>query len=158
MAYDGSEFQELDDVPIQQIARDEIFKAAIRTQETWRAILDEAGWVDEGNAKADITISPQGQGADEYEVGGDIIQLIIAEYGRRPGAPMPPHKPIAEWVHRQAGMPSQGDDGFDNTVFNVRQHIAENGLEPIRAGARAFRRESERAQESVDTEIDEAME
>jgi len=150
MAYESDEFQELDDVPIQQIARDEVFRASVNTQNLWKRILDDYGWRNDGEAINDITIDPQAEGAESYTVGGDVVQLLIAEYGRRPGAPMPPHEPLADWVNEQSSMPSKGDDGFDNTVFLVRRSIAENGIRAIGAGREAFRRESENAKQRVE--------
>jgi len=162
MAYDGSEFQELDDVPIQQIARDEVFRASVNTQNLWKQILDDYGWRNDGEAINDITIDPQAEGAESYTVGGDVVQLLIAEYGRRPGAAMPPHEPIADWVHEQSSMPNKGEittmnfgDGpqevsFDSFVFIVRRSIAENGIRAIGAGREAFRRESENAKQRVE--------
>jgi len=150
MTYDGSDFQELDDVPIQEIAREELFKASINTQNLWQDILDNYGWRNDGEAINDITVDPQREGADSYTVGGDVIQLIIAEYGRRPGAPMPPHEPIADWVNEQSSMPSKGDERFDGVVFLVRREIAENGIRAIGAGREAFRRESENAKQRVE--------
>ena len=170
MAFDVDGPTDLDDVSVQQIAREEVFRAAINTQNAWRENLRQHGFVNTGEAVNDVTVEPQREGADEYVVGGDVIQLAIAEFGRRPGARMPPHEPIADWVHEQQGLPNRGDvqlldfgEGpvevtFDQTVFLIRRGIAENGIEAFQPGQRAFREEAPKAQDRVEERRRQEME
>jgi len=139
MPYDGDDFESIsDESPIREVAQEELFSLAVRFQRRWREILRDEGFVNTGEAISDITIQPQREGSDSYRIGGDVVQLFIAEFGRRPGAKMPPEEPLRDWVSEQSGMPSRGDDDFDNTVFLVRRSIAENGIPAIRAARRAW--------------------
>ena len=139
MSYEGDDFADIpEDSRIQEVAREEVFKQAIRFQERWQDLLREAGWVNTGETLNDITLEPQRQGSDSYRVGGDRTALLISEFGRRPGAKAPPPDKLGQWVHEQQGLPNKGDDEFDTTVYLIGQSIAENGIEPVQAGRRAF--------------------
>jgi hypothetical protein len=142
-------FEDMEPQDIDRIARETVFEAAIQTSLTWKELLDKADWRNTGNAVESIGTEPQTEGALEYSVGSQLIQVRIAEFGRAPGSKMPPHEPIADWTNEQAGLPNKGDDGFENTVFNIRASIAENGIEPIRAGRTAFEKESQNAEERL---------
>ena len=164
---DSDDFEAPD---IEKIAKEETFRAAVNTQNRWREILDQAGWRNTGEAINDVTVEPKTDGASEYLVGGDVVQLAIAEFGRRPGAKMPPYEPIADWVHEQEGMLNRGEskmvdfgDGpvsvtFDSLVFLVRRAISDKGIEPIGAGRKAFREESENAAQRIDDRVSDEME
>lgn len=155
MGYEVEEVYE--GVDIEGIASEEIFKAAVRTQNTWRENLRREGWVNTGEAVNDITIDPQQEGADAYTVGGDVIQLAIAEFGRAPGS-FPPPSAIGEWVNEQAGMPNKGDSEFDSVVYAVSKSIAESGISGFRPGTRAFREESEKVADRIQQRIEEQLE
>ena len=136
--YDGDDFADLpSESRIREVAQEELFSQANSFKTAWEDIVIEE-WFNDGEAANDITITPPREGADSYTVGGDVIQLLIAEFGRRPGATMPPEQPIVEWVNEQAEMPSRGDDDFDSVVFLVRRAIGENGIEPIMPARRAW--------------------
>jgi hypothetical protein len=156
-AYDGEDFAELDtDSQIQQIAEEEVFNLSVRFKNEWQDILIDANWSNTGEGINSITLTPQREGATSYVVGSDKIQILIAEFGRRPGAKMPPAEPLREWVAEQAGLPNKGDDGFDGTVFVIRRAIAENGIEPLMAGRRAFARVEDSYVENVQRRLDDA--
>jgi len=155
-SYDGEDFAELDtDSQIQQIAEEEVFSLALKFKNEWQDILIDAGWQDTGESINDITIKPQREGATTYTIGGDVIQLLISEFGRRPGAKMPPEKPIKDWMNRQAGMPNRGDEEFDSVSYLVRKSIAENGIEPVMGGRRAWKRVEDDYIESVERRLEE---
>ena len=155
-AYDGEDFAELNtDSQIQQIAEEEVFSLAVRFQNEWEDILIEANWQNTGKGIESISLKPQREGATSYTVGSDKIQILIAEFGRRPGAKMPPEAPIREWVNEQAGLPNKGDDGFEGTVFVIRRSIAEEGIEPLMAGRKAFSKVSDVYVERVTKRLDE---
>lgn len=142
MPVDGEDFTELDDVPIAKISREEVFKAAVKTQNGWKDNMEEENYRSTGEAIESVTIEPQMQGADEYTVGSNKIQVLIGEVGRAPGS-FPNVDQLGEWVHEQAGLPDKGDADFDNAVYNIGKHIAENGLPAYRFGTRAFREVSQ---------------
>ena len=152
MGFDGPE--DMNRIDFERIASEEAFKAAVRTQETWRDNLDAADWRNTGEGIASIAIEPQTEGASEYKTGSDKVQILVAEKGRAPGS-MPPHDDLADWVNEQANLPNRGEDGFENTVFNVRKAIAQHGIEGFQPGQRAFRAERERAVESIKERLNE---
>lgn len=49
---------------------------------------------------------------------------VYVENGRRPGAPMPPHDPIAGWARRKLGITDAG------RVFLIRRAIGRRGIRP----------------------------
>lgn len=149
------DFSELEDVPIAWIAREETFKAAIRTQGKWQENMSEEDYRNTGEAINSITISPQAEGANEYRIGTDKIQALIGELGRAPGS-FPNVDQLGEWVHEQAGLPDKGDADFDNAVYNIGKHIAANGLPAYRFGTRAFREVSQELEAELEARFDEA--
>ena len=139
MSYDGDDFSELpEESRIREVAQEELFAQSVRFQNAWQDIMLDEGWVNTGETVNSITIQPAREGADSYTVGTDKIAALIAEFGRRPGAAMPPAAPLEEWVNEQSGMPSRGDDDFENVVFLVRRAIAENGIDAIMPARRAW--------------------
>lgn len=128
---------------IEQIASNEAFKAAVRTQRVWRKNLASGdgavgshprAYRNTGEAVGDITVSPAEEGATEYRVGGDVVQLAVAEFGRvpTPGSP-PPFEAIADWA-RERNINPEGNETFEEMVDAIRWSIADNGLEPFAPG------------------------
>ncbi|MDI6877572.1 MAG: hypothetical protein QMC96_12475 [Methanomicrobiales archaeon] len=118
------------------IVSEELFKAALRTRDLWRDNLDAGKgalgdhgrpYVSTGEAVNRTTVYPEEPGAMVYDVVGETIQHVIAEFGRRPGAKMPPHDAIAAWCRLQGLVPNEGET-FDEMVLNIRRHIAVHGL------------------------------
>lgn len=119
-----------------QIASEELWKAAVRTQNAWRENLD-AGigatgshgrpYVGTGEAIARTTVSPELPGADEYIVAGETVQHLIAEFGRTPGSKMPPPEPIERWA-REAGLKPRDGETWESMIWTIRRHIAVHGL------------------------------
>lgn len=63
---------------------------------------------------------------------------VVMEEGRRPGAAMPPHRPLRRWVElmvRRGKMAITGS--IDSVTFLIRRAIARRGLPPRRFMARA---------------------
>lgn len=124
-------------IDIEAIAKEELYKTALTAKQDYQENLrtgqgasgDHSGsYVDTGEAVNSITISPQREGADEYAVGGDAIQLLIAEYGRAPNNTMPPEEPISDWA-RRVGLEPQPGQSWDSMIYAIRKSIAENGIE-----------------------------
>lgn len=124
-----------DGIDVEKIASEELFKASLRAQEHWRKNLHEGQgalgshghpYEFTGESQNDITISPQTEGALEYVVGGDVVQLAVAEFGRAPGSP-PPRDAIATWARLKGLVPREGET-FDEMVAGLRWHIAKHGL------------------------------
>ncbi len=120
----------------QGIVSDELFKAAIRTQNTWRNNLQagkgEKGshgrpYVGTGEAIARTTLYPETPGAMAYLVAGETIQHLIAEFGRRPGAPPPPFEPISRWA-REAGLRPAPGQTWTQMINIIRFAIGRRGL------------------------------
>jgi len=156
MSYEGDDFESIpEDSRIQEVAQEEVFKQAQRFATEWENIvIDE--WFNDGEAANDITLKPPREGSDSYTVGGDVTQLLIAEFGRRPGATMPPREPIADWVNEQSGMPSKGDDDFDSTVFLVRRAIGRDGIEPVMPARRAWKKVNGDYEKNVERRLSES--
>ncbi|UBF23466.1 Mu gpG-like protein [Halorubrum tailed virus 28] len=156
MSYDGSDFSEMPaESRIREVAQSELFKQATRFQNEWQDIMLDEGYVNTGETVNSIVVKPSREGADSYTVGTDKIAALIAEFGRRPGAAMPPEEPIADWVNEQSGMPSRGEEDFDNVVFLVRRSIAENGIEAFMPARRAWENVEGKYEENVSKRLSE---
>ena len=152
------------DIDFRKIAMEEVFKAAVKVRNEWQKNLHKGigaegfhggEWRDTGESVNDVTISPQ-RPAMEISVGGDHIGLAIAEYGRRPNAPMPPHTPIARWSRRQGLTPYEGQT-FENMVFNIRQSIGEKGIRGFAPARLAAVRVSRDIDENISQRIDQEV-
>lgn len=157
---------DLEPMEIDRIVTEELFRGSVRTMNTWREILDRAGWRNTGEGIGSIVVEPQREGAFAYTIGSEKIQIRIAEDGRAPGSKMPPHEPIADWVHEQADMLNRGEQTtvtfggeeqtltFDGLVFLVRRSIARHGIEPIKAGQQAMAQEGPEIQRRIDERLE----
>ena len=151
MSYDGDSFADIDDLDIEKIAEEEVQKQAIQFQTQWQENLLDVGWKNTGEGVNSITVE---ETPDGYKIGSDKVQVLIAEVGRTPGEPAPPKEPIEDWVHEQSGLPNKGDKDFDNTVFNIRMSISENGIEPKRAARDAWEGPEEEYEKSVQERLE----
>lgn len=156
---DGSELRE--------IASEEAFKAAVRTQKAWRNNLDEGrgavgthprSYRNTGEAVGDVTVTPESEGADEYKVGGDVVQLAVAEFGRvpTPDSP-PPFEAIADWARERGIRPEDGQT-FEQMVDGIRWSIADDGLPPFGPGRLAAQQEGPKYQENAEERIERIIE
>jgi len=152
---------------LEQIAREEAFKAAVRTQRAWRENLEQGkgavgshprAYRNTGEAVGDITVTPADpEESNEFRVGGDVVQLAVAEFGRvpTPGSP-PPFEAIADWARERGLSPDEGT--FEEMVDAIRWSIADEGLEPFGPGRLAAQQEGpkyeERATERINNIID----
>lgn len=161
---------------IHRITSEELFKFSLRARDAWvDNLLDGKGaagahgehrkggpapapYKNTGEATNDVTVEPQSEGALEYIVGGDVVQLAVAEFGRRPGAPPPPFDPIATWA-REKGLEPEEGQSFESMVDAIRFAIAARGLHgfaPGRAAAREY--DSDRLAEQVNDRIQRELE
>lgn len=145
-------------IPVLEIASEELFKVATRTANTWRDNIRSgtgangshgSPWVNTGEAANDVTISPQSEGALEYTVGGDVIQLAVAETGRAPGS-MPPPEPIADWMREALGE-------RDPDPWPIQKHIEREGIEGFAPGRGAFLEHKDELSKRVSRRVDEAL-
>jgi hypothetical protein len=150
--------REYEGIPVLQIASEELYKTAIRTKNTWRENIRNgrgaAGnhgspYVNTGEAATDVTIEPKAEGALEYTIGGDVVQLAVAEYGRAPGS-MPPPEPISRWMREALGE-------TDPDPWPIQKHIEENGLEPFKPGLAAYHEHAPELSENSARRIDAAL-
>ena len=169
--YDGDDFESLEDVPLEEIAIEEAQQAGVRMQNNWIDNLFEGvgfegrhehgEYHDQGEAVNEVNLELTSDGA---RVGTNAVQVLIAEFGRRPGAAMPPHEPIAEWVRRK-GIASPGEvqerDGveytFDDIVFLIRRKIADEGLPAFAPARLAAIQTEEETIEAMEERFDEAF-
>lgn len=147
-----------DGIDVERIASEELFAYSLKAKQEWVDNLlagqgaagvhgehreegpAPAPYKNTGEATNDVTISPQGEGALQYVIGGDVVQLAIAEFGRRPGAPPPPYRPIARWAREKKLTPDEGQT-FEDMVNLIRWAISARGLHgfaPARAAARRY--------------------
>jgi len=135
---------EYEGINLTEIASEETFALAVEVGNTWRDNIRQGEgvrsrdhpWVNSGEAANDVAVDPPAEGALEYEVGGDVVQLAVAEYGRSPGS-FPPPEPIADWIREQLG-----ED--DPDPFPIQRSIAKRGIKgfaPARAAANEYRGE-----------------
>lgn len=155
------------DADLEQVASEEAFKAAIRTQSAWRENLDKGrgavgshprSYRNTGEAAGDITVTPSSEGASEYQVGGDVVQLAVAEYGRvpTPGSP-PPFEAIADWARERGLRPEEGQS-FEEMVDAIRFSIADEGLPPFGPGRLAAQEEGPKYEQRVEERINRIIE
>lgn len=134
----------LPEIPFEGITSVALFRVANDTKNNWQDNLDRgvglgshgSPYVDTGETVNDVTVEPPEEGSDLYRVGGDVVQLSIAEFGRRPGAPMPPDEPIRRWARRVGLVPREGETE-DDMILGIRRHIAVHGLEGFAPGMAA---------------------
>lgn len=145
---------------------DLLFITAVDTQNKWRDNLERGvgalgshgrPYVDDGEAKNDVVFQPQAPGALRYIIGGDVVQLFIAEYGRVPTpGKLPPFTPIAEWAERK-GIVKKGDKYFYQIINKIRSNIAEYGLAGFAPGLGAAIEVNAVVEEKLKTFIDDAI-
>jgi len=142
---------------IKRIVSEELFMAAIRTQNAWRENLQQGKgaegdhgrpYVGTGEAINRTTVYPETPGSDVYEIVGETVQHAIAEFGRRPGARMPPHEPISEWAKMQGLIPREGET-WDGMVLNIQRHIAAHGLQGFAPGLLAMQTVAPTVEETI---------
>lgn len=140
-----------------QIVSEELWKAAERTRQQYQENLEKGlgadgshgrPYVGTGEAIARTTVHPETPGSDVYEIVGETVQHVIAEFGRRPGARMPPHEPISEWAKMQGLIPREGET-WDEMVLNIRRHIAAHGLEAFAPGLLAMQTVAPTVEETI---------
>ena len=131
---------------IEKIVSEELFKAAVKTQDAWRDNLQEGigatgehgrPYVYTGESINRTNVYPELPGYDVYEVIGDTEQHFIAEFGREPSDTLPPYEPISTWARIKGLEPYEGQT-WDAMVMNIRRHIATNGLKAFAPGLLAF--------------------
>ena len=157
--YDGIDFE--------QAAREALEEVAIKTQNQWVENLERGEgadgvhggpYVNTGEAVNDLTV--EWVGPLSVVVGGDVVQLAVAEDGRvpTPGSP-PPFEPIADWA-REKGLEPDDGQSFEDMVDAIRFSIADEGLEGFAPGQAAVNEVGgeleERPREKVDEQIREA--
>ena len=149
-----------------QIVSEELWKAAVRTQNAWRENLD-AGigatgshgrpYVGTGEAIARTTVFPELPGADEYIVAGETVQHLIAEFGRTPGAKMPPPEPIERWAQEAGLVPREGET-WESMIWTIRRHIAEHGLRGFAPGLLAMQTIAPTVEAAIKTRFERELE
>ena len=142
---------------IERIVSEELFRAAVRTQNAWKENLEQGKgaegdhgrpYVGTGEAINRTNIYPERPGSDVYEIVGETMQHVIAEYGRTPGAKMPPHEPIERWA-REAGLVPREGETWDDMILNIRRHIAAHGLKGFAPGLLAMQTIAPTVEETI---------
>lgn len=142
---------------IERIVSEELFKAAVRTQNAWRENLQQGKgaegdhgrpYVGTGEAINRTNLYPEHPGADVYEIVGETVQHVIAEFGRTPGAKMPPAEPIARWA-KEAGVVPRDGETWEGMIFALRRHIAAHGLKGFAPGLLAMQTVAPTVEESI---------
>lgn len=142
---------------IERIVSEELFKAAVRTQNAWRENLQQGKgaegdhgrpYVGTGEAINRTNLYPEHPGADVYEIVGETVQHVIAEFGRTPGSKMPPAEPIARWA-KEAGVVPRDGETWEGMIFTLRRHIAEHGLKGFAPGLLAMQTVAPTVEESI---------
>lgn len=131
----------LPEIDYSRLISEGLWVSAERLRQQWQDNLDEGKgavgdhgrpYVATGEAINDVTVDPALPGSQEYLIGGDVIQLAIAEFGRAPGSP-PPFDAIAQWAREIQLAPHEGDT-FDDMVNAIRFAIARRGLPAFAPG------------------------
>lgn len=133
-------------IDIEGLASEAVHRAAVRGLIAWKGNLSTGDgalgsrrpWVNTGEARADLTLTPAEDGHLAYEVGGDVVQLWIAEFGRSPNNSLPPYDAIADWV-AEKGIATRASPDFEGIVHAIRVGIARDGIRPFAPGLKAAR-------------------
>lgn len=142
---------------IERIVSEELFKAAVRTQNAWKENLQQGKgaegdhgrpYVGTGEAINRTNLYPEHPGSDVYEIVGETVQHVIAEFGRTPGAKMPPAEPIARWA-KEAGVVPRDGETWEGMIFTLRRHIAAHGLRGFAPGLLAMQTVAPTVEESI---------
>lgn len=151
---------------IERIVSEELFKAAVRTQNAWKENLQQGKgaegdhgrpYVGTGEAINRTTVYPEHPGADVYEIVGETVQHVIAEFGRTPGAKMPPAEPIARWA-KEAGVVPRDGETWEGMIFTLRRHIAEHGLRGFAPGLLAMQTIAPTVEAAIKTRFERELE
>lgn len=94
--------------------------------------IDAMGLTDTGGLRQSVNTRNI---PDGIEIRVDAPYAAVVEYGRRPGARMPPIEPIRLWAVRKLGM--DPDDAAE-AAFGIALSIAIAGTEPKRFFAKAL--------------------
>lgn len=156
------DFEPYEGLPIGEITREELEKQAVRVQASWRDNLRKGQgaegshggpYVNTGEAVNDIVYEFTGD--LEVRVGGDVVQLAVAEFGRAPGSP-PPYDAIATWAREKGLQPEDGS--FSDMVDAIRWAIAEHGLEPFAPAQAAANKHRGDLPEQLNARLQEELE
>lgn len=151
---------------IERIVSEELFKAAVRTQNAWKENLQQGKgaegdhgrpYVGTGEAINRTNLYPEHPGADVYEIVGETVQHVIAEFGRTPGAKMPPAEPIARWA-KEAGVVPRDGETWEGMIFMLRRHIAEHGLRGFAPGLLAMQTIAPTVEAAIKTRFERELE
>jgi len=151
---------------IERIVSEELFKAAVRTQNAWKENLQQGKgaegdhgrpYVGTGEAINRTNLYPEHPGADVYEIVGETVQHVIAEFGRTPGAKMPPAEPIARWA-KEAGLVPRDGETWEGMIFTLRRHIAEHGLRGFAPGLLAMQTIAPTVEAAIKTRFERELE
>ena len=151
---------------IERIVSEELFKAAVRTQNAWKENLQQGKgaegdhgrpYVGTGEAINRTTVYPEHPGADVYEIVGETVQHVIAEFGRTPGAKTPPPEPIERWA-REAGLVPRDGETWEGMIFTLRRHIAEHGLRGFAPGLLAMQTIAPTVEAAIKTRFERELE
>lgn len=163
-----------DGLDVERIADEELEKHSTKARDAWvdnlRAGEGESGqhgehrssgpvgtpYVNTGETQNDVAVEQTGH--LEYLVGGDVVQLAVAEFGRQPGEAPPPFDAIARWANEK-GLTPGPDMSFEEMVDAVRFAIARRGLHgfaPGRAAAREY--DSDALADRVDRRFERELE
>lgn len=151
---------------IERIVSEELFKAVVRTQNAWKENLQQGKgaegdhgrpYVGTGEAINRTTVYPEHPGADVYEIVGETMQHVIAEYGRAPGSKMPPPEPIERWA-KEAGLVPREGETWDSMIFTLRRHIAEHGLRGFAPGLLAMQTIAPTVEAAIKTRFERELE
>lgn len=151
---------------IERIVSEELFKAAVRTQNAWKENLQQGKgaegdhgrpYVGTGEAINRTNLYPEHPGADVYEIVGETVQHVIAEFGRTPGARMPPAEPIERWA-QEAGLVPRDGETWEGMIFTLRRHIAEHGLRGFAPGLLAMQTIAPTVEAAIKTRFERELE
>jgi hypothetical protein len=149
-----------------QIVSEELWKAAERTRQQYQENLEKGlgtegshgrPYVGTGEAINRTNLYPEHPGADVYEIVGETVQHVIAEFGRTPGARMPPAEPIERWA-QEAGLVPRDGETWEGMIFTLRRHIAEHGLRGFAPGLLAMQTIAPTVEAAIKTRFERELE
>lgn len=132
----------LPEIDYSRLISEGLWISAERLRQQWQDNLEEGKgavgdhgrpYVGTSEALNDVTVDPAMPGSFSYLIGGDVIQLAIAEFGRAPGSSPPPTDAIAQWAREAQLVPHEGET-FDQMVESIRWAVAKRGLPAFAPG------------------------
>lgn len=117
---------------IPRAQRRAVIAQARQVVETAQEILEIEGKVVTANLAKSFIIEEKK--VNQYSVRAEVINTapyaVFVEFGRRPGAAMPPPEAMEDYIRNAGIAPYDPDTDLDQLAYLIGRHIQQNGIAP----------------------------